>query len=91
MYHFTLETPVDACLFICNPARDLQLPPVVRAHYRRKRETGSVALKAGLHCLDLQFMRAWKSENTLTVEVEGPGTPRQALPAAWLYRSGCAK
>ena len=86
MYHFTMATPVYAYLFIRDEARELQLPPVAMPNYDRKQDTGSVALEAGFHSLEVQFIRAWKAENRLTVEVEGPGLPRQALPAAWLFR-----
>jgi hypothetical protein len=82
MYHFTMETPVYAYLFIRHPERDLQTPAVVTANYNHRQGTGSMALRAGLHGIEVQFMRAWKSANTLSIEIEGPGIPRQPLPAA---------
>ena len=85
MYHFYAHSRVGARVFICNPARDLQVPPVVSASYRQLRSRGSAALKAGCHMLEVQYIEQWKKGHVLEVEVEGPGVPRQPLPDDWLF------
>jgi hypothetical protein len=47
---------------------------------------GREALRAGLHRIEIHYIQAWGNPNELTIEVEGPGVPRQALPAPWLFR-----
>lgn len=84
VYHFFLDSPETAALFLENPARDLQLPCLATVGWWGSRDSGSVALRAGLHMIEIQFMRNTKNE--LRVEVEGPGVPRQPLPADWLWR-----
>jgi len=86
VYRFAARTPIGAYLFIQNPAKDLDLPPVVAPNYNNREDAGSIALKAGLHPLRVEYLQAWNAPNELNVEVEGPGVPRQPLPAAWLFR-----
>ena len=85
MYHFAMKSPQGACLFIRSDERDLHVPPVVRVSYREHEGEGSIALQAGYHKLQIWYQRI-QSPNTLEIEVEGPGLPRQALPADWLFR-----
>ena len=84
MYHFTVTSPIYGQLFIKNPDRDFDLPPVVAASYRQTTDHGSAALTAGLHQFKVQFNRQWKGAQQLDVLVEGPSTPPQPIPAEWL-------
>ena len=86
MYRFYLHAPTGARLFIHDPARDLELPAVVDANYRDIDNEGRASLAAGFHRLEIHHMQAWGKPNELTIEVEGPGLPRQELPASWLFR-----
>ena len=86
MYHFRIHSPIGASLFVTNEARDLQVPAVAAASYRNVDDEGSIALRAGYHKVHVEYMQAWNAENALTVEVEGPGVPRQPLGAGWLFR-----
>ncbi len=85
MYHFTVSSPIYGQLFLQNPARDFDLPPLVEANYRQTTDHGSIALEAGLHQLRVQFNRQWKGANQMDVLVEGPGLPEQPVPAGWLF------
>ena len=84
VYHFFLDSPETAALFLQNPARDLQLPCLATVGWWGSQDSGSAALQAGLHLFELQFMRNTKNE--FKVEVEGPGVPRQPIPQEWLWR-----
>jgi hypothetical protein len=84
VYHFFLESPETAALFIVNPERDLQLPVLATVGWWGSQDSGSAALQAGLHMIEVQFMR--NSRNELKVEVEGPGVARQPLTEQWLWR-----
>ncbi|MCE5238335.1 heparinase II/III family protein [bacterium] len=84
VYHFFLDSPETAALFIQNPERDLQLPVLATVGWWGSQDSGSAALQAGLHMIEIQFMR--NSRNELKVEVEGPGVTRQALTDQWFWR-----
>ena len=47
---------------------------------------GQIALQAGLHPVTLTYFQAY-GPRELTLYVEGPGLPRQRIPARMLYRS----
>ena len=83
VYHFHLDTPETASVLIVNPERDLDLPELARCGWWGSTSTGSAALKAGLHCFEVQFMRS--SKNEMKLEIEGPGVPRQELGADRLF------
>lgn len=83
VYHFYLSTSQTASVFVCNPQRDLQLPALARCGWWGRQDQGSAALKAGLHRIEIQYLRS--SANELSLEIEGPQTPRQPLPSAWLW------
>lgn len=85
VYHFYLATSEGASLFLCNPERDLQLPALARCGWWGHTDQGSAALRAGLHRIEMQYQRS--SGNNLTLEVEGPGVPRQPLPTSGLFRT----
>lgn len=86
IYHFYLNSPTGAKLFIYNEQRDLQVPAVVFANYRDARGEDSVALSVGYHRLEIHYIRAWGKPNQLDIEIEGPGTPKQPIPETWLFR-----
>jgi hypothetical protein len=84
VYHFYLATPQTATVFIYHPARDLHLPALARCGWWGREDSGSVALQAGLHRLEVEFLR--EQANRMNLEIEGPGIPRQPLPKEWLWR-----
>lgn len=86
IYHFHCHAPSGAYLFFYNPQVDLRVPAVVAPTYLTRQATGSTALQAGLHQMQLEYVRFPGNPGELLVEVEGPGTPRQPLPAEWLFR-----
>lgn len=86
MYRFRCHSPTGARLFIMDPERDLELPPVVYASYRQVDAEGAAALKAGHHRLAIHYIQAWNNPNELEIEIEGPGADRQPLTGEWLFR-----
>jgi len=85
VYTFYVESPHGARLFIRNPARDLELPATAECSYRDGRGAGCAALKSGWHQMRITVKRSQHTD-PLSIEVEGPALPRQALPANWFYR-----
>ncbi|MHB8993688.1 MAG: chitobiase/beta-hexosaminidase C-terminal domain-containing protein [Armatimonadota bacterium] len=85
VYNFYLATSETASVFIVNPERDLQLPALARCGWWGHTDSGSAALAAGLHRLEVQYQRS--SKNDLRLEIEGPNVPRQPIPQGWFFRA----
>jgi signal transduction histidine kinase len=60
--------------------------PVVEndGHHPRQTRSGTVVLEAGKQPLRLEWFNGY-AESVLEVEIEGPGLPRQRVPAASLF------
>jgi hypothetical protein len=87
---FTVTATAGCHFMLWSPRRDLVVPSVVRtpntAKMNTEAVTDAVALKAGLHRLRVEMIRFKSRPQDFKVEVEGPGVPRQVLPATWLLR-----
>lgn len=85
IYTFYVAAQDGVRLFLYNPQRDLELPAVAECNYLTHEGHGSAALQAGLHQLEIAYKKTHDGD-PLTVEVAGPGLPRQPLPTEWLFR-----
>ena len=86
MYHLYSDSPTQARMFIRDLDRDLPVPPVVASHYNEPQGIGHVALKAGYHRIEIQYMQAWGKSNELLLKIEGPGIDQQPIPDNWFFR-----
>ena len=87
-WHFHLKrgNTATAAIVICNPATDLLAGPITSVGWWAEERSGSIALEAGYHCLEIQYGCFYHPRNGFDIEVQGPGTPRQPLPDTWLFR-----
>jgi hypothetical protein len=85
-FHIKRGNTATATIGICNPKVDLPTRPFARVGWWAEEATGSIPLEAGYHQLEIQYGCFYKPDNGLEIEIEGPGTPRQPLPDAWLYQ-----
>ncbi len=85
VYTFHLTSADGGDLFLYNPERDLEIPPVVRCSYRDGYDRGIAALREGYHMLKIAHKKTHPGD-PLVIEVEGPGMERQPLPEEWFFR-----
>lgn len=84
-FHLKRGEAATAGIVIRNPLKDLPSAPLVSVGWWAAEQSGSIALEAGFHGLEIQYGCFYNPRNGLEIEVEGPGTSRQPLPDAWLF------
>ena len=84
-FHLKRGSTATAAIVIRNPESDIPMGPITSVGWWADESTGSTPLEAGYHCLQIQYGCFYHPRNGLDIEIEGPGTPRQPLPDAWLF------
>jgi hypothetical protein len=86
-FHLARGEAATAGIVIRNPVTDIHRAPIARVGWWAEKQSGSIALEAGYHHLEIQYGCFYNTRNGLEIDVEGPGTSCQPLPDSWLFQT----
>jgi hypothetical protein len=86
VYTFTAQSDDGAAMWIGEGAQARNIFWSVGQSPKTTETWGSMALQAGLHPITLTYFQAY-GPMALDLFVEGPGMPRQKVPASWFQRA----